>query len=344
MAFLSTVSTYIPGGTDSAGRPKHLATAAAEMQSVHEMVENAARQIDGTALSAAADSMAASFHCGTLYQGEHFWPIQNSLQQSVLGKTSAGSATEIRQFCSGGLYGVMLADAVLQAGWAGDNAMVTGGDSIFYFDRHEYAASPATEGSLLGDSGFCALLNRTEGFARVVSAAARSHNPSAGMMHGRTDGAIDDPTFPTLADWIARWENYDRSGQGTVKDNAIASFRIAVGTVIECYERAGLKPDDIDWFAPSFIEPRQVTDALAMHARLRPAPGLRDFAAQFGHLTVSDFGVSLAYLMNHKIAKPGDLVMLFAAGNFVNSAAVLLRIEKEVTLPFNAAQSDSAQP
>lgn len=54
--------------------------------------------------------------------------------------------------------------------------------------------------------------------------------------------------------------------------------------------------------------------------------------------------MSLAYLMNHKIAKPGDLVMLFAAGNFVNSAAVLLRIENEVTLPFNAAQSDPAQP
>jgi 3-oxoacyl-[acyl-carrier-protein] synthase-3 len=27
--------------------------------------------------------------------------------------------------------------------------------------------------------------------------------------------------------------------------------------------------------------------------------------------------------------------MLFAAGNFVNSAAVLVRIEKEVDLPFN---------
>jgi 3-oxoacyl-[acyl-carrier-protein] synthase-3 len=26
--------------------------------------------------------------------------------------------------------------------------------------------------------------------------------------------------------------------------------------------------------------------------------------------------------------------MLFAAGNFVNSAAILIRIEKEVTLPF----------
>jgi 3-oxoacyl-[acyl-carrier-protein] synthase-3 len=39
--------------------------------------------------------------------------------------------------------------------------------------------------------------------------------------------------------------------------------------------------------------------------------------------------------MNKKIAKVGDLVMLFAAGNFVNSAAVLIRIEEEVTLPFN---------
>ncbi len=39
--------------------------------------------------------------------------------------------------------------------------------------------------------------------------------------------------------------------------------------------------------------------------------------------------------MNKKIAKVGDLVLLFSAGNFVNLAAVLIRIEEEVTLPFN---------
>jgi 3-oxoacyl-[acyl-carrier-protein] synthase III len=70
---------------------------------------------------------------------------------------------------------------------------------------------------------------------------------------------------------------------------------------------------------------------------LRPTPGLHSFAARFGHLTVSDFCVNLVYLMNEKVAKVGDLVMLFAAGNFVNSAAVLIRIEKEVTLPFNVS-------
>src|SRR4051812_30429458 len=187
MAYLRAVSAYVPDGTDPEGRPKHLSSAPSEMLSVHEMVELAARQIDAKTLSEAADSMAASFHCGSLYQGEHFWPIQNSLQQSVLGSESAGAATEIRQFCSGGLYGVMLADAVLDAGWAGDYAMVTGGDSNFFFDRHEYAASPMTEGSLMGDSAFCAVLNRHDGFARILSVAARSHNPSADMMRSRAD-------------------------------------------------------------------------------------------------------------------------------------------------------------
>ena len=169
------------------------------MASVHEMVEIAARQIDPRVLSEAAHSMAASFHCGSLYQGEHFWPIQNSLQQSVLGTKSAGAATEIRQFCSGGLYGVMLADAVLDAGWAGDYAMVTGGDSNFFFDRYEYAASPVTEGSLMGDSAFCAVLNRHEGFAKILSVAARSHNPAADMMRSRADRGLDDPCVPGVA-------------------------------------------------------------------------------------------------------------------------------------------------
>ena len=279
--------------------------------------------------------MAASFHCGSLYQGEHFWPIQNSLQQSVLGRQSAGAATEIRQFCSGGLYGVMLADAVLTAGWAGDYAMVTGGDSNFFFDRYQYSASPVTEGSLMGDSAFCAVLNRHDGFARILSAAARSHNPAADMMRGRADRGLDDPSFPALADWIARFEAYDRRHPGSAVQIAMASFQSAVGAVTDCYQRIGLDPDEIDWFAPSFIEPSHVTDMLAKHALLRPTPGLHSFAAQFGHLTVSDFCVNLAYLMNNKIAKVGDLVMLFAAGNFVNSAAVLIRIEKEVDLPFD---------
>jgi 3-oxoacyl-[acyl-carrier-protein] synthase III len=335
MAYLSMVSAYVPEGTDTGGRPKHLSTAPAEVVSVHEMVEIAARQIDPVVLSEAADSVAASFHCGSLYQGEHFWPIQNSLQQAVLGIESAGAATEIRQFCSGGLYAVMLADAVLEAGWGGDYAMVTGGDSNFYFDRYEYAANPVTEGSLMGDSAFCAVLNRNEGFAQVLSAAARSHNPSADMMRSRADRGVDVPAFPALTDWVARFEAYARRHPGSAEHNAMASFHNAVGAITECYERIGLDPDEIDWFAPSFIEPHHVTDMLAKQALLRPTPGLHSFAAQFGHLTVSDFCVNLVYLMNKKIARPGDVVMLFAAGNFVNSAAVLIRIEKEVTLPFN---------
>ena len=337
MAFLSAVSTYLPDGRDTDGRPRHLSSAPSDMLSVHQMVEIAARQLDPSMLSEAADSMAASFHCGSLYQGEHFWPIQNSLQQSVLGRQSAGAATEIRQFCSGGLYGVMLADAVLEAGWAGDYAMVTGGDSNFFFDRYEYAASPATEGSLMGDSAFCTVLNRDDGFARILSTAARSHNPSADMMRGRPDRGLDDPTFPALTDWVARFEDYDRRHPGSAADNAMASFQTAIDVVIECYQRVELDPDEIDWFAPSFIEPSHVMDVLAKQARLRPTPGLHTFAAQFGHLTVSDFCVNLVYLMNQKVAKAGDLVMLFATGNLVTSAAVLLRIEKEVTLPFNVA-------
>jgi 3-oxoacyl-[acyl-carrier-protein] synthase-3 len=230
----------------------------------------------------------------------------------------------------------MLADALLEAGWAGDYAMVTGGDSNFFFDRYAYAASPATEGSLMGDSAFCAVLDRHQGFARILSAAARSHNPSSDMMRTRVDRGLDDPAFPTLADWTARFDGYDRRHPGSAADNAMASFRTAVSTVTDCYRRAGVDPDEIDWFAPSFIEPSQVMDMLAKQAGLRPTPGLHSFTAQFGHLTVSDFCVNLVYLMNQKVAKVGDLVMLFATGNFVTSAAVLLRIEKEMTLPFNA--------
>ena len=335
MAFLEAVSTYVPAGTDSIGRAKHQSGAPAEMLSVHQMVEVAAGQLDPATLSAAADSLAASFHCGSLYQGEHFWPIQNSLQQRILGRASAGAASEIRQFCSGGLYGVMLADAVLEAGWAGDYAMVTGGDSNFFFDRFAYAANPATEGSLMGDSAFCTVLSRRRGFARILSVAARSHNPSADMMRSRADFGLDDPTFPELSDWTARFENHERRRPGSAAHNAMTSFRTAVGAVTDCYQRVGLEPDDIDFFVPSFIEPSYVTDMLAKHAMLRPTPGLHAFAARFGHLTVSDFAVNLAYLMNNRIARPGDLVLLLATGNFVTSAAVLIRIEEEATLPLN---------
>ncbi|WP_166556004.1 3-oxoacyl-[acyl-carrier-protein] synthase III C-terminal domain-containing protein [Mycolicibacterium sp. CBMA 226] len=336
MAYLSAVSAYIPDGTDTAGRPRHLSRRPADMLSVHQMVELAAAQLDPQLLSAAGASMAASFHCGTLYQGEHFWPLQNSIQQSLLGQITAGAATELRQFCSGGLYGLMLADALLDKGWAGDYAMVTGGDSFHYFDRYDYAASPVTEGSLMGDSAFCAILNRNNGFAQIVSSAARSHNPSADMMRSRADRGRDDPAFPGLDNWIARFEQYDRQSGGSVAANAMASFRTAIAVIIECYRRAERDPDEIAWFAPSFIGPRRITEALARESGLRPTPGLHEFAEQFGHLTVTDFGLNLAYLMNGKLAKVGDLVLLFSAGNFVNCAAVLIRIEKEVVLPLNA--------
>ena len=340
MSYLSAVSVYVPEGTDSQGRPSHLSGVAAEMLSVHEMVEYAAQQLDSAVLAEAAQGTAASFHCGSLYQGQHFWPIYNSLQRSVLGAQTAGAATEIRQFCSGGLYGVMLADAVLDAGWSGDYAIVTGGDSNFFFDRHDYAASPLTEGSLMGDSAFCAVLNRHDGFARILSVAARSHNASADMMRSRPDYGIDDPAFPELPDWVARFEDYDRRSPGASADNAAASFRTAVETVTDCYRRVGLGPGDVDWFAPSFIEPNRVMDVLAEHAQLRPTPGLHGFAARFGHLTVSDFCVNLVYLMNRGMARVGDLVLLLAVGNFLNSVAVLLRVERAANLAFNHPVQD----
>ncbi|MGH3723715.1 MAG: 3-oxoacyl-[acyl-carrier-protein] synthase III C-terminal domain-containing protein [Mycobacterium sp.] len=337
MAYLSVVSAYVPDGTDADGRPRHLTTAVSEMSSVHDMVEAASRQIDSSLLAAAADSLAASFHCGTLYQGEHLWPMHNSLQRSVLGRESAGAAAEIRQFCSGGLFGVMLADAVLEAGWSGDYAMVTGGDSIFYFDRYEYAASPVVEGSLLGDNAFCAILSKNDGFARILSGAARSHNASADAMRSRADHGLDDPVFPDLARYLARFEGHNARDPEAAARNAMASFRSAIATVIECYERVGIDPSEIDVFAPCFIEPSYVTELIAKQSQLKPNPALHEFGTRFGHLTVSDFCVNLAYLMNNKIAKVGDLVMLFSAGNFVNSAAVLVRIEKDATLPINVS-------
>jgi len=54
MAFLSAVSTYVPDGFDADGRPRHLSKAPSE--SVHEMVESAARQLNPSVLADAADS------------------------------------------------------------------------------------------------------------------------------------------------------------------------------------------------------------------------------------------------------------------------------------------------
>ncbi|WP_165609659.1 3-oxoacyl-[acyl-carrier-protein] synthase III C-terminal domain-containing protein [Mycobacteroides saopaulense] len=301
------------------------------------MTELAASQIEPALLNKAADSLAGSFHCGSLFQGEHFWPIQNSLQQSILKKATAGSASEIRQFCSGGLFGVMLADAILRAAWSGDYAMVTGGDSNIIFDRYEYAESAATEGSLMGDSAFCTILNKHEGFAEILAVSARSYNPSADQMRSRTDYGIDDPSFPELADWTARFTGSANVNPQLAAHNARESFNTAVSTIIDCYQRAGFKAEEIDWFAPSFIKPRYMAELLAKRSHLQLNHRLYELGERFGHLTVSDFCLNLAYLMNNNIAKIGDLVLLFSSGNFVNSAAVLIRIEEEVQLPFNVA-------
>lgn len=337
MAHLSTVSTYVPKGADSLGLPRHLSTTQKDMLSVHEMTELAADQIEPALLIKAAESLAASFHCGSLFQGEHFWPIQNSLQQSILNKTTAGSATEIRQFCSGGLFGIMLADAILEAGWAGDYAMVTGGDSNFIFDRYEYAESAATEGSLMGDSAFCTILNKDKGFAEIIAVSARSYNPSADEMRSRADYGIDDPSFPELSDWTARFINSANTNPQLAAYNARESFKTAVSTITDCYQQAGIRAEEVDWFAPSFIKPRYMSELIAKRTHLRPDYRLYEFGERFGHLTVSDFCLNLAYLMNGKIARSGDLVLLFSSGNFVNSAAVLIRIEEEVELPLNVA-------
>lgn len=222
-----------------------------------------------------------------------------------------GAAFDVAAVCSGFVYGLTTANALIAAGTA-RRALVIGAETfsriLDWTDR--------TTCVLFGDGAGAVVLEASEGGGGLNGAPPRGVIASS----LRSDGAHRDKLFVDGGPSSTRTVGHLRMRGQEV-------FRFAISATVDVVEdvmaKAGVTAEDIDWFVPHQANKR-IIDASARKLGI---------AAEKVILTVEDHGntsaasipLALAEGVTSGRIKTGDLVLLEAMGGGFTWGAALVR-------------------
>jgi 3-oxoacyl-[acyl-carrier-protein] synthase-3 len=259
----------------------------------------ARRALDAAGVSADAIDLVI---VGTATPDDTF-PATATRVQAALG--TGGAAFDVAAVCSGFIYALSVADALLSGGRA-QCALVIGADvfsRILDWDDRATAV-------LFGD-GAGALVLRAEDVADdrgVLACRIRSDGQHADLL--KTDGG------PGSTGTVGRVRMNGRE----VFRHAVTNLSSVMGEVLL---QANLKPEDVDWVIPHQANAR-IIDATARKLGLDPA---RVVVTVDEHANTSAASVPLALdaAVRDGRVQRGDLLLLEAMGGGFTWGAVALR-------------------
>jgi 3-oxoacyl-[acyl-carrier-protein] synthase III len=235
------------------------------------------------------------------------FPATATLIQAELG-IPVCIAFDVQAVCSGFVYAMTIADAMLQAG-QGTKALVIGAET---FSRILDWSDRAT----------CVLFGDGAGAAVLTSVEASQAGDRGLLAHAlRADGRQADLLYvDSGASLGARIGKLKMQGQ--------AVFKHAVGNISEaieaCCSKAGVSVDEVDWFVPHQANKR-ILDGVARRLGLAEE---KVIVTVDRHGNTSAASVPLAFDVARKDGriKKGDLVLLEAMGGGFTWGASLLRL------------------
>lgn len=234
------------------------------------------------------------------------FPATAALVQQKLGMHH-GAAFDVQAVCSGFVYGVSVAAAMVETGQA-NRALLVGADCMSRIIDHE-------------DRGTAVLFG--DGAGAIIVEACEANDETAPHILGsylRSDGALSDLLYvdggPSTTGTV---------GKLRMRGNEV--YRHAVGKIAEAIEsllaRHALSVSDIDWFVPHQANKR-IIDGVAKRIGL---PVEKTVVTVQLHANTSAASIPLA--LHHHVmgghVKRGDLIMLEAMGGGLSWGANLLR-------------------
>ena len=217
-------------------------------------------------------------------------------------------AFDIQAVCSGFVYAMTIADAMLQAG-QGTTALVIGAET---FSRIMDWTDRTT----------CVLFADGAGAAILQSMPETKAGDRGLLAHAlRADGRQGDLLY---VDGGA-----SQGGRvGKLKMQGQAVFRHAVGNISEaikaCCEKANVSVDDIDWFVPHQANIR-ILEGVARRLGL-PEHKVIITVSQHGNTSAASVPLAFDVARRDGRIKKGDLVLLEAMGGGFTWGASLLRV------------------
>jgi 3-oxoacyl-[acyl-carrier-protein] synthase III len=235
------------------------------------------------------------------------FPATATLIQAQLG-IPVCIAFDVQAVCSGFVYAMTIADAMLKAG-QGTTALVIGAETF----------SRILDWS---DRTTCVLFADGAGAAILQSMPEHEAGDRGVLAHAlRADGRQADLLF---VDGGAS----QGARVGKLKMQGQAVFRHAVGNISEainaCCEKAGVRVEDIDWFVPHQANIR-ILEGVARRLGLAEHKVITT-VSQHGNTSAASVPLAFDVARREGRIKSGDLVLLEAMGGGFTWGATLLRV------------------
>ncbi len=266
---------------------------------------------------------------------DYYFPGCGVLLQRQLGITETEiPAIDIRNQCSGFVYGLNIADAFIRSGMY-KNILLVGAET------HSMGLDFSTEGRnvtvIFGDGAGAVILSATEEAGRGVLAtrihADGNHAEELAMINPGSHGGAhaEDPSVYGYEEaefgktfispkMISEGMIYPNMNGQFVFKNAVVKFPEVIGEVLEA---TGLEKEDID-----LLVCHQANLRISQFVQKRM--GLRDDQVwnniqQYGNTTAASIPIALAEAVQAGKVKKGDLICLAAFGSGFTWGASLIR-------------------
>jgi 3-oxoacyl-[acyl-carrier-protein] synthase-3 len=234
---------------------------------------------------------------------DHTFPAAAVSVQQKLGMNH-GAAFDMQAVCSGFLFGLTSADAMIKAGQA-RKVLVIGAET---FSRILDWTDRATC-VLFGDGAGAVVLAAEEGSSRGVLAAKL-----------RSDGRYKDKLYVDGGPSSTQSVGHLRMEGREVYRHAVAMISDVIEDTLAA---SGCTADDIDWFVPHQANVR-IIDASAKKLGI-PGEKVIRTVDRHGNTSAASIPLALTVAERDGRIKPGDLLLLEAMGGGFTWGAVLLR-------------------
>ena len=247
--------------------------------------------------------------CATV-SPDQILPSTGCIIQAELGANRA-AAMDVVAACSGFLYGVTLANTMIQTGQS-KYALVIGAEILTqyvdYSDRHTCV--------LFGDGAGAAVLGTVDGERGILASRIRSDGRYQEQLFSPGGGTRRPPTAETLA-----------AGDHFFKMKGNELFKVAVRSMAEVsrevLEEAGVDAQDVKLFIPHQANQR-ITDAVANKLNVDDSLVYSNISMH-GNTSSASIPIALDECVEAGRVKPGDLVLLASFGGGVTWGGVLIR-------------------
>lgn len=282
-------------------RERHIA---AEGELTSDLAINAARQALSDAKREAADIDLIVLATAT---PDETFPATATRVQAALGITR-GAAFDLQAVCSGFVYALTTADALIKTGQA-RRALVIGAETfsriLDWQDRTTCVLFGDGAGAVVLEQAAGPMGPRTRG---VLSGYLRSDGRYADLLH--VDGG------PSKTQTVGHLRMKGRE----VFRHAVVNLAEAI---IETLKRAGLTVADVDWFVPHQANQR-ILDSTVRKLGIAP-DRVVSTVARHGNTSAASVPLALHTAVRDGRIKRGDLVLMEAMGGGLTWGASLVR-------------------